>query len=465
MRYFPTFTDLDGRSCLVVGGGAAACAKVRLLLKTPAKITVIASEFANEIAELDTDRALTLLSRPFRSVDIEGHDLVFAATDDPSLDTIVSDAARAAGVAINVVDRPALSSFIIPAIVDRDPLVIGISSAGSAPVLARSVRARIEAILPAGLGRLAGFAESFRSSVKATIPTSLARRRFWEDFFSSSLASRVTAGDVTAARKEMLARVNAHEHRKKGSVAIVGAGPGDPDLLTIKALNYLQLADVVIYDRLAGPDVVDYARRDAERVFAGKAKGRHTLTQDQINHHMLQAAKSGKRVVRLKGGDPFIFGRGSEEKAFLEAHGCEVEVVPGITAATGCAAASGIPLTERGITQAVTFVTGHGANGEPDLDWASLARLNQTLCIYMGVSTADWVADRLIGEGLAPATPAAIVENATRPNQRILRSRLDEVGSTVAREGVAGPAIVLIGEVARDANQAALDHIAESIAV
>ncbi|WP_422365793.1 siroheme synthase CysG [Pelagibius sp.] len=450
MRYFPAFLDLSSRTSLLVGGGELALRKLRLLLKADARVTLVAPRLSAEMAELADDRRVEWMCRPFMAADVQGRALAIAASGKAEVDEDVAAAAQAAGVAINVVDRPDLCSFITPAIIDRNPLVIGISSGGDAPILTRQLRAKIEALLPARLGDLTRFAGSFRSAVGATITEGAARRRFWERFFSGPVADEVLAGRETAAREAMLGLINgrAAQDREPGSVAIVGAGPGDPDLLTFKAMRRLQEADVILYDKLVGPEIIDYARRDAERIYVGKAKANHSKSQDEINALMAEHALAGKRVVRLKGGDPFIFGRGGEEMDYLESRGVAVEVVPGVTAAAGCAAAAGIPLTLRGTALAVTFLTGHARDGEPDLDWASLASGKQTLAVYMGVSTAEIVAQRLIEHGLAASTPVAVIENGTRSDQRVVTGRLHELNDRLQREGIAGPALIIIGEVA-----------------
>ena len=465
MRYFPAFHDLSARPSLVVGGGELAARKLRLLLKADAQAVVVAPSACAEIAELAARGAVVWHKRPFRAQDAAGTALVIGATGLTAIDEAVSAAAQMAGVPVNVVDRPDLSSFITPAIIDRDPLVIGISSGGDAPILARQIRARLESLLPANLGRLARFAGAFRGAVSAQIADGQQRRRFWERFFSGPVADKVLAGEETAAREAMLSLINGRDTQvhDAGSVAIVGAGPGDPDLMTFKALRRLQEADVVLYDKLVGPEIIDYARRDAERIYVGKAKANHAKTQDEINALMAKHALAGRRVVRLKGGDPFIFGRGGEEMDYLQARGIAVEVVPGVTAAAGCAAAAGIPLTLRGSALAVTFLTGHAKDGEPDLDWASLASGKQTLAVYMGVSTAETVADRLIAHGLPAGTPVAIIENGTRPEQRVITARLDGLADALADDGIFGPALIVIGEVARkalDADTAA--HLAHT---
>jgi len=467
VRYFPAFLDLNGRSALVVGGGEPAARKVRLLLRAGARVTVVAPRIGAELAQLAAQGALRVVGRGFVAGDLRGQAVVLATTGRAPVDERVAEAARTAGLPVNVVDRPDLSSFIMPAIVERDPVVIGICTGGAAPVLARRIRAAIEALLPARLGRLARFAESFRGSVRATIPDARARLRFWERFFEGPLAGAILAGDERAAREQMLSLVNRPHAapRPEGVVHIVGAGPGDPDLLTLRALRLMQQADVVVYDKLVGAEILDYARRDAERIYVGKSKGNHARTQDQINELLAAHARTGKRVLRLKGGDPFIFGRGGEEREYLRRAGVRVEVVPGITAATGCAAAAGIPLTHRDHAAAATFVTGHGRNGEPDLDWAALARARHTLVIYMGVSTAGRTAARLIEHGMAPDTPVAIVENGTLDSQKTAIGTLVRLGALVAERGIEGPAIIVVGEVVREADAAALPERLHALAV
>jgi uroporphyrin-III C-methyltransferase/precorrin-2 dehydrogenase/sirohydrochlorin ferrochelatase len=463
MQYFPAFMKLEGGACLIVGGAGPALVKLRLLEKGTAAIRVVAPLIIEEIRALAVAGRIDLCERPFETTDVQGQSLVFATTGKAEVDTAVSRAAKGAGVPVNVVDNSAASSFITPAIVDRDPVVVAISSAGTAPVLARQIRAQLEAMLPAELGRLARFAESFRSAVKATVPGFSGRRRFWEGFFAGPLARKVLAGAERQAREDMLSLINRSQgDRPRGSVALVGAGPGDPELLTLKAQRLLQSADLVVYDRLVNPAILEHTRRDAERLYVGKAKGEKSKSQQEIHQLMLQALGRGRQVVRLKGGDPFVFGRGGEELDFLEAAGFTVQVVPGITAATGCAAATQIPLTHRGLAQSVTFVTGHGQAGEPELDWASLARLDGTLCFYMGVSTAANIAGSLLDEGLASSTPVAVVENGTLTEQRCLRGRLDGLPDLIARERVEAPALIIIGAVARSARAAELPALADA---
>jgi uroporphyrin-III C-methyltransferase/precorrin-2 dehydrogenase/sirohydrochlorin ferrochelatase len=456
MQHFPAFFALTGRSVLVVGGGATACRKARLLADAGACVLVVAPRLGPEMAALAEAGRVEHRPRPFAPNDLDGQTLVIAATGVAGVDTDVSAAAQARGLPVNVVDAPALSSFIMPALVRRDPVTVAISTGGAAPVLARAIRARLEALLPANLGRLARFADGFRSAVKATHGSESERRRFWERFFAGPIAAAVLEGDERWARERMLDAVNRRpgEDDASGSVALVGAGPGDPELLTLRAVRLLEEADVIVHDRLVGPAILDRARRDATRIDVGKRRGAAAKSQEQINALLLAEARAGRRVVRLKGGDPFVFGRGGEEADYLARHGVRVVLVPGITAATACAAAAGIPLTHRDHVQALTFVTGQGRDGEPGLDWAGLASGRQTIAVYMGRAAAGRIAERLIDAGMSPATPAAMIENATLPEQRIETAPLSALRALATADGGGperGPALFIIGEVVRKA--------------
>ena len=446
MRYLPAFLDVKGQRALVVGGGGAALPKIRLLRHAGAAVTVVSPIVESDVAAGARAGEIEWLARPFATTDVEGRAVVYAATGRDDIDARVARSARLNGVPVNVVDRPDLSNFITPAIVDRDPVIVAISTGGAAPVLARRIRARIEGLLPDRLGRLARFAETFRTVARTRVPTT-ARRRFWERFFDGPIAAQVLAGDEAGAREAMAASMRTNIAAPTGRVAIVGAGPGSPDLLTLRALRLLRDADVVVHDRLVGPEIVELARRDAERIDVGKAPGRHSCAQHEINALLFHHASQGRRVVRLKGGDPFVFGRGGEELEYLAQRGVAVEVVPGITAAVGCAAAAGIPLTHRHAAQAVTFVTGHGASGEPELDWASLAGTGHTLAIYMGIASVESMAARLIAHGCAAGTPVAVVENGSLPGERIFEGTLGRLGELIRVHGIAAPALIIIGDV------------------
>ncbi|MDP3800778.1 siroheme synthase CysG [Brevundimonas sp.] len=439
MRVFLASIPLPGALIVLVGAGDAAAAKARLFDGSGARLQWFAGP------EAGTDDAW--IPRWPDAEDIAGARLVFIAVADPAQSAALADLARASGAQVNVVDQPGLSDFHTPALIDRGGVVVGIATGGAAPVLAREVRARVEAALPQGLDRLARLAEGLRETVMATLPDFMARRRFWEAAFRGAPRDLALDGRTAEARREMLRLLNRPE-REQGVVHLVGAGPGDPELLTLKALRALQDADVVIHDRLAPVAVLDRARRDARRIYVGKRRGEHSVPQEEIAALMVAEAKAGHRVVRLKGGDPFVFGRGGEELEAVRAAGIDVIVVPGITAALGCAAVAGIPLTHRDQAQAVSFVTAETRPGGVGPDWAALAAPNHTLAVYMGVAGATAVQAGLLKAGRAPGTPVAVIENGSRPDQRVVTGRLDGLARLVAREKVVSPALLIVGEVA-----------------
>lgn len=447
MEYLPLFFDLRGRPILMVGGDAVATRRIDLLLRAGAAVRVVAEAVTPEIEALANAGRIQLELRSFATSDVAGCVAVFGAGAETTAAQVAA-AGRAANVPVNIVDRPDLSTFIMPAIVDRDPVIVAVSSGGTAPVLARRVRARIEALLPARLGALARFARRFRAAARDVLASTAQRRRFWERVFESPVADAVLAGNEAAAQTQMVRLLNHTARPEAGVVYLVGAGPGDPDLLTVRAVQLMQQADVVLYDELIGPEILDRVRRDADRVYVGKSKGRHSLSQDELNALMLREARAGRRVLRLKGGDPFVFGRGGEEADFLRRHGIEVVAVPGITAAVGALAAAGIPLTHRDHASGVTFLTGHTRPGDPEIDWAALARGDRTLVVYMGLSNAGDIADRLRAAGLAAHTPVAVVQNGTRPDQRVSTGTLDELGTLATAHVGQGPALLVIGGVA-----------------
>ncbi|HBC06297.1 MAG TPA: uroporphyrinogen-III C-methyltransferase [Rhodospirillaceae bacterium] len=448
MRQFPIFLTVQDRPVLIAGGGEAAARKLRLLLKADAWVTVVAPDANDEILDLFEAGDIDWQARAFQPEDLAGMALAYGATGIDAVDRQIAAAARKAGVPVNVVDRPDLSDFITPAIIERDAITVAVSSGGAAPVLARGVKAAIERLLHPNLGRLAVFAERFRGAVKAMVPGGRARLRFWDAFFDGPIAARVLAGDETGAAEDMLSYVNRRGLEQDGIVHIVGAGPGAADLITLRGQRLLEQADVIVHDRLVGDGVLDLARRDADRIDVGKAPGCHPVPQDKINDILIAEARLGKRVVRLKGGDPFVFGRGGEELQALNAAGIRAEVVPGITAATACAAATGIPLTHRGHASAVTFVTGHKGDGNaPDVDWAALARSGATLAVYMGIGGAGVIANDLSRHGLAD-TPVAVIENGTRPDQRVFTGHVRGLDALVRANRITGPALIVIGDVA-----------------
>jgi len=452
MDYLPLFLKLDARPALVVGGGRVAARKVELLLRAGSQVTVVAPEVIGELQQLAVQGDLQIIREMFVPAHLTGAVVVVAATGSTDVNAAVSAAAQARHIPVNVVDDPAASTFIFPAIIDRSPIVVAISSAGHAPVLARSIREKLEALLPTRLGALARFMGARRDTVKRALRTP-ARRSFWERIAGGTVGRRVLAGDEAGAsesferelRTSSLTRSAATGGRGLGECYLIGAGPGDPDLLTLRALQLLQQADVILYDRLVPEGVLERARRDAERIFVGKEAGNHTA-QARINELLVRYARQGLRVARLKGGDPLVFGRGGEEMEALAAHGIPYIVVPGITAALGAAASAGIPLTHRKVAQSVTFVTGHALDDDA-LDWESLARARQTVVFYMGVAQLPRIVDRLRAAGASADYPVAVVERATLPEQRTLRGTLESISTIAADARVTPPALLVIGEV------------------
>jgi len=447
MDYLPLFHNLKGRSVLLVGGGEVALRKARLLADAGAVLRVVAPQIEAALAELVREKGGYCLVRSYAAADLDGCVLAIAATDDHEVNARISADAQGRGVPVNVVDSPALCSVIFPAIVDRSPLLVAVSSGGDAPVLARLMRARIETWIPASYGQLAGLAKKFREQVKRLLPNVQQRRVFWEEVFQGPIAERLLAGQGAEAERLLEAKLGGAAPKALGEVYLVGAGPGDPDLLTFRALRLMQQADVVLYDRLVAPAIIELCRRDAERIYVGKRRAEHALPQEQINRLLVKLAAEGKRVLRLKGGDPFIFGRGGEEIEELAAHGIPFQVVPGITAASGCAAYAGIPLTHRDHAQSVRFVTGHLKDGSFDLPWADLVAPAQTLVFYMGLVGLSVICQRLIEHGRAATTPAALIQQGTTPQQRVIVSSLAELPARVAQEKVTAPTLLIVGEV------------------
>lgn len=447
MHVFPAFFQMDTARAVIFGSGEDALRKLRLLARTPADIVVIAKEISPEMTAEFGGRIRHALPVDARSELNSAAFAIVALADDAAAEAAIAGA-RAARVPVNAVDRPEHCDFTIPSILDRGEIVAAVASGGAAPVLAKRVRTQLEALMPRRIGDLAALAGRLRPAVKAAIPEAAARRRFWERALTGRAAERAYAGDLAGAEAEMRGLMD-EAGTPQGVVHIVGAGPGDPELLTLKAFRLIQDADVVFHDRLVANEILDLIRRDAERVPVGKAKGDHSVPQSRIHTLMIEAAKAGRRVVRLKGGDPFIFGRGGEELSALHAAGVDAHVVPGISSALGCAASAGIPLTHRDHAQALIFVTGHAqAGGVPDLDWASLARAGQTVTVFMGVGTAPVIAEKLIAAGRAASTPVAVIENGTRSNEIRAFGTLAELPGLITRNDITGPALLVIGEVA-----------------
>ncbi|PBP88702.1 uroporphyrinogen-III C-methyltransferase [Pseudomonas syringae] len=449
MEFLPLFHNLRGSRVLVVGGGEIALRKSRLIADAGAVLRVVAPEVEAQLSELVVQSGGEMILRGYSECDLDGCVLIIAATDDEPLNAQVSRDARLRCVPVNVVDAPALCTVIFPAIVDRSPLVIAVSSGGDAPVLARLIRAKLETWIPSSYGQLAGLAARFRNQVKGLFPNVQQRRAFWEDVFQGAIADRQLAGQGAEAERMLIAKIAGEPPSETGEVYLVGAGPGDPDLLTFRALRLMQQADVVLYDRLVAPTILDLCRRDAERVYVGKRRAEHAVPQEQINQQLVALAKQGKRVVRLKGGDPFIFGRGGEEIEELAAHGIPFQVVPGITAASGWAAYAGIPLTHRDHAQSVRFITGHLKNGTTDLPWSDLVAPAQTLVFYMGLIGLPVICEQLIRHGRSADTPAALVEQGTTVNQRVFTGTLANLPQLVAEHDVHAPTLVIIGEVVK----------------
>jgi uroporphyrin-III C-methyltransferase/precorrin-2 dehydrogenase/sirohydrochlorin ferrochelatase len=445
MQFLPLFHKLQDRPVLVVGGGEVALRKARLLAEAGACLRVVAPDVRSELQAMAGERGVFL--RGYQSDDLQGVGLVIAATDDEPLNARISAEAQALGIPVNVVDAPALCSVIFPAIVDRSPLIVAVSSGGDAPVLARLIRAKIETWIPATYGQLANLGKRFRERVKQLFPDVQQRRVFWEDVFQGQIAESVFAGKLEEGERLLEARLAGAAPRALGEVYLVGAGPGDPDLLTFRALRLMQQADVVLYDRLVAPAIIDLCRRDAERIYVGKRRADHAVPQEQINQLLIDLAKQGKRVLRLKGGDPFIFGRGGEEIEQLAAKGVPFQVVPGITAASGCAAYAGIPLTHRDHAQSVRFVTGHLKDGSSNLPWQDLVSPGQTLVFYMGLVGLPGICAQLIAHGRSGATPAALVQQGTTQNQRVFTGTLATLPELVAAHEVHAPTLVIVGEV------------------
>ena len=447
MDHLPVFINLRQKPCLVVGGGDIALRKVNLLLKAQAKIKCISPEFCNGLIDLSKENTLDLIEKRFESSDIDNQSIIIAATNDDKTNAIVSSLAHESGIPINVVDSPNLSSFIMPSIVDRSPVVIAISSAGKAPVLARIIRAKLETIIPSAYGNLAEIAGEYRQKVKQRFVNLKDRRKFWESVFSGVIAEKVFAGRSEEAKADIDKYLASSVEIDLGEVYLVGAGPGDPDLLTFKALRLMQQADVVLYDRLVSKGVMELVRRDAELIYVGKKGGSESTRQIDINERLVKLAKSGKRVCRLKGGDPFIFGRGGEEIETLSDNGIPFQVVPGITAASGCASYAGIPLTHRNYSQSCRFVTAHLKDGSSNLPWNEFVVEQQTIVFYMALTSVNHICQQLIVHGMREDMPVALVERGTTPEQKVYTTSLSKLPDLINNQEIHAPTLMIVGEV------------------
>ena len=449
MDYLPIFLKVEDRQCLVVGGGKVAARKVMLLNRAGARITIVSPQLCDELRTLSERGAVTHVAREFLDEDLHDCVLVIAATDEKAVNRRVSELANTQRIPVNAVDSPDLCSFIMPSIIDRSPVQIAVSTGGASPVLARLLRSRLESFIPAAYGRLAQLVDDYRERVKQRFKVPDQRRYFWENILQGRVAELLFAGHEEKARTALQEAINdtdAH-YNDPGEVYLVGAGPGDPDLITFRALRLMQQADVVVYDRLVSEPVLDMVRRDAELIYAGKARDQHTLSQETINQLLVRLAREGKRVLRLKGGDPFIFGRGGEEIETLAGEGIPFQVVPGITAASGCASYAGIPLTHRDYAQSCIFVTGHLKDGSVDLDWERLAKPAQTIVFYMGLHSIPAISRELVAHGLPETTPVALVQQGTTRDQRVYIETLGSMQDLAERETLKPPTIIIVGEV------------------
>lgn len=448
--WFPIVLRLDGERALVIGGGNVAANKVQLLVPTGARVEVLSPALSPELQTLAEDGVITHVQIDVTEADVTarlpGCRLVYIATNDNALNRSLAAVCQAANVPVCAVDDPGVSSFITPALTTRGEVQVAVSTGGAAPVLARRLRAKIEEILPAGLHKLADFMQTMRLPLRAKLPNPSDRRQVWERFLDGRGSHLALSGDTAGAERELDRLLN--DHSLRGEVWLVGAGPGDPNLLTLAALRLMQDADTVLYDNLIGPDILNYVRRDAERIFVGKRRNRHTLPQEGINDELVRRAKAGERVLRLKGGDPFIFGRGGEEMEALMEAGIPFRIVPGISAANGCAAYAGIPLTHRDCAQACLFITGHArADGTLELAWETIALRGQTVVIYMGLNMLPFLCTQLKTHGLPGTWPAALVERGTTPQQRVFTGTLDTLPDLATQHDVVSPTLVIIGEV------------------
>ena len=450
MKHIPAFVEAENKIILVVGGGAMAARRAAMAQIAKAYVTVVSSSLSMEFEDL---KDFKHEARNFCPSDLDGVALVFVSDDDKEIETYVSSEAKKRGVLCNVADRQELSSFIMPSIIDRSPLVLAISSGGEAPILARMLRSKLEAFVPSGFGRLASFANSYRGRVSALVKGGMLRRRFWENFSDGPIAERVFSGQMDEAKALMELALKEQglnsNLEPEGEVYLVGTGPGDPDLLTFRAIRLMQKADIVLHDRLVPDEILNLVRRDADRFFVGKKRGDHAVPQEEISQLLVDFAKKGMRVLRLKGGDPFTFGRGGEEIERLAAEKIVFQVVPGISAANGCAAYAGIPLTHRDHAQSCIFITGHTKDGKLDLNWDTLIQTGQTVVVYMGLNSLPQFLSLYLNYGGDSDTLAAVVDNGTRVEQRVITGNIGNLVKKVEKAEFSGPAIIIIGSVVK----------------
>ncbi len=447
MDIFPISLKLQQQPCLIVGGGHIAYRKAVLLHKAGAVIHIIAPDIdANLLQLVEESQGQYIQALYPAQIQLNDYRLVIAATDDYAVNTQVFEDCEALKILVNSVDDPPHCRFMVPAIVDRSPLVISVASNGTSPVLSRQIRTQLETSIPHGMGKLAEFSGKWRAAVKAKISNPDERRVFWEDLYASPLKEQVFHDNLVEADR-LIEQALLEWKTPKGEVYLVGAGPGDPELLTLKALRLMQQADVVIYDRLVSPAIMELCRRDATKIYVGKARSNHAVPQEGINALLVEYASKGQRVCRLKGGDPFIFGRGGEEIQELFAAGVPFQVVPGITAASGCSAYAGIPLTHRDYAQSVRFLTGHLKEGSPELPWDELVYQNQTLVLYMGLVGLEKICEKLIEHGQRPDMPVALISKGTTPEQKVLVGTLVDIAAKVEENHIQAPTLTIIGDV------------------
>jgi len=446
MDYLPLHFDLKARKVVIVGGGDIAIRKARLISAAGAVIHIVAPKIRSDLHKLALETGGLCETRRYQPLDLDGVMLAIGATDDLMVNKQLYNDAVSRNIPVNVVDTPALCTVIFPAIVDRSPLILSVSSGGASPVLTRKVRERLEMLIPAGYQRIARYLGEKRELLKTRFSDPDQRRKVVETLFDGPAATQLMSGNSRLA-DELLE--NPDSEIMSGEVYLVGAGPGDPDLLTLRALQVMQLADVVLYDNLVSTGILDKVRRDADLIYVGKKRADHSIRQEDLNLLLVKLAKEGKRVLRLKGGDPFIFGRGGEEISELAEHQVPFQVIPGITAATGCASYAGIPLTHRDYSQSVRFVTGHPKNGELSLDWSELAHESQTLVFYMGLVGLEIICRELMSHGLRGSMPAAIISKGTLPDQQVLVADLATLAGKVDRAIIKSPTLIIVGEVVR----------------
>ncbi len=448
MQHLPIFLDVKQQPCVVIGGGEIAARKIRLLLQSGAQVKVVSPKLCHSLQTLLEQGEIDVQPRSYQADDLSGATLVIGATGDPGINRQIGQKARALNIPVNIVDNPENGSFIVPSIIDRSPVVIAVSTSGASPILARLIRTRLESLIPSGYGRLADLAARFRSLIKSHIDSLRERRRFWEYVLQSGVAERVFSGHMEEAEHLLQQELTKFDDgQPMGEVYLVGGGPGDPDLLTFRALRLMQQADVVVYDRLVAKAVLDMTRRDARRIYVGKERDNHAMRQEEINQLLADLAKQGHRVVRLKGGDPFIFGRGGEEIDTLAEQGVPFQVVPGVTAAAGCASYAGIPLTHRDYAQSVTFVTGHLKDHTINLNWRQLAQPQQTIVFYMGLKGLPVITQELQAHGMSADTPAALVQQGTTHKQKVYTATLASLPELVRQKQPAPPTLIIVGEV------------------